>query len=104
VLLGAGAIGRELIEQITDCASGKALRICGVIDRSGHVIDPDGIPAGTLAELAAHKKSGRSLAAHAFGVAAESAKSLDAITATKGFVNPILVDLTAAETSPSPLA
>jgi aspartokinase/homoserine dehydrogenase 1 len=100
VLLGAGAIGRELIEQITDCASGKSLRICGLIDRSGHVLDPDGIPAGTLAELAAHKKSGRSLAAHAFGIAAEPDRSLDAITSRKGFVNPILVDLTAAETSP----
>lgn len=100
VLLGAGAIGRELIEQITDCASARSLRICGVIDRSGHVIDPDGIPAGTLAELAAHKKSGRSLSAHAFGVAAQPEQSLEAITSTKGFVNPILVDLTAAETSP----
>jgi cystathionine gamma-synthase len=100
VLLGAGAIGRELIEQITDCASGKALRICGVIDRSGHVLDPRGIPAGTLAELAAHKKSGRSLAAHAFGVASQPEQSLDVITGIEGFVNPILVDLTAAETSP----
>jgi cystathionine gamma-synthase len=100
VLLGAGAIGRELIEQITDCASGQALRICGVIDRSGHVIDPDGIPAGTLAELAAHKKAGRSLAAHAFGVAAAPEQSLDRLTSTRSFVNPILVDLTAAETSP----
>ena len=100
ILLGAGAIGRELIEQITDCASGKSLRICGVIDRSGYVIDPDGIPAGTLAELAAHKKSGRALAAHAFGVASAPERSLDVITSTKGFVNPILVDLTAAETSP----
>jgi cystathionine gamma-synthase len=100
VLLGAGAIGRELIEQITDCASGKSLRICALIDRSGHVIDPDGIPAGTLAELAAHKKSGRSLSAHAFGVASQPDQSLDVITATRGFVNPILVDLTASETSP----
>ena len=100
VLLGAGAIGRELIEQITDCVSGKELRICGVIDRSGHVIDPQGIPAGTLAELASHKKSGRPLAAHAFGVASEPEQSVDVVTATRGLVNPILVDLTASETSP----
>src|SRR6185295_8854603 len=100
VLLGAGAIGRELIEQITDCDSGKSLRICGVIDRSGHVVDRDGIPAGTLAELAAHKKSGRSLSAHAFGVAAEPEQSVEVVTATAGLVNPILVDLTASETSP----
>jgi cystathionine gamma-synthase len=100
VLLGAGAIGRELIDQIGDCASGRSLRICGVIDRSGHVLDPDGIPAGTLAELAAHKRSGRSLAAHAFGVAAAPEQSVNAVTATRGLVNPILVDLTASETSP----
>ena len=100
VLLGAGAIGRELIEQITECASGKSIRICGVIDRSGHVLDAGGIPAGTLAELASHKKSGRSLAAHAFGVASEPERSVDIVTATSGLVNPILVDLTASETSP----
>jgi len=64
------------------------------------VLDPDGIPAGTLAELAAHKKSGRPLAAHAFGVAAQPEHSVNAITATRGLVNPILVDLTASETSP----
>jgi cystathionine gamma-synthase len=100
VLLGSGAIGRELIEQITECASGKSIRICGVIDRSGHVVDAGGIPAGTLAELAAHKKSGRPLAAHAFGVASDPEKSVDIVTATAGLVNPILVDLTASETSP----
>jgi cystathionine gamma-synthase len=100
VLLGAGAIGRELIEQITDCTTAKQLRICGLIDRSGHVIDANGIPAGTLAELAAHKKSGRALAAHAFGVASGPEHSVDVVTATAGLSNPILIDLTASETSP----
>lgn len=99
VLLGAGAIGRELIEQITDCASGNALRICGLIDRSGYVFDADGIPAGTLAELAAHKRSGRPLAEHAFGRAATTDDSVKATTSQPSLTNPILIDLTASETS-----
>jgi cystathionine gamma-synthase len=99
ILLGAGAIGRELLEQISDSASGRSLRICGVIDRSGYVFDGDGIAAGTLAELADHKKSGRPLADHAFGVKAQPEQSVSAVTAHASLVNPILVDLTAAETS-----
>ena len=99
VLLGAGAIGRELIEQITDCASGKSLRICGVIDRSGYVFDGDGIAAGTLAELSSHKKSGRALADHPFGSAAAPEQSVEAVTSRQRLANPILVDLTGSETS-----
>ncbi|MEO5567680.1 MAG: homoserine dehydrogenase [Gemmatimonadaceae bacterium] len=98
MLLGAGAIARELIEQISDCASGQSIRICGIVDRSGHVFDAEGIPAGTLAELSAHKKSGRSLADHAFGVNATPEASVGTIT-SRSLANPILVDLTAAETS-----
>ncbi|HET9423847.1 MAG TPA: cystathionine gamma-synthase [Gemmatimonadaceae bacterium] len=99
ILLGAGSIARELIEQVSDCASGQALRICGLIDRSGHVFDADGIAAGTLAELSAHKKSGRSLAEHAFGSAAAPESSVESVSSRPGLVNPILVDLTAADTS-----
>jgi cystathionine gamma-synthase len=100
ILLGAGAIARELIDQVSDCASGRTLRICGVVDRSGHVFDGDGIAAGTLAELAAHKKNGRSLAEHAFGVESTPERSVESVTSRRGLVNPILVDLTASETSP----
>ena len=99
ILLGAGAISRELIEQVTDCSSGRSLRICGVIDRSGYVFDADGIAAGTLAELSAHKKSGRSIAEHAFGIVAAPSESIDELTSRPGLANPILVDLTPAETS-----
>lgn len=100
ILLGAGAIARELIDQVSDCASGKSLRICAVVDRSGHVFDGDGLAAGTLAELAAHKKNGRSLAEHAFGVRSTPERSVESVTSRRGLVNPILVDLTASETSP----
>lgn len=98
VFLGAGAIARELIDQISDCASGQSLRICGIIDRSGHVFDADGIPAGTLAELSAHKKSGRAIADHALGTRAEPEQSVASIT-SRTLTNPILVDLTASETT-----
>jgi cystathionine gamma-synthase len=99
VLLGAGAIARELIEQVSDCRSGQSLRICGIVDRSGHVFDADGIAAGTLAELAAHKRNGRPLAEHAFGIASAPDASVATQTSRSGLANPILVDLTAADTS-----
>jgi cystathionine gamma-synthase len=99
VLLGAGAIARELIEQVSDCRSGQSLRICAIVDRSGHVFDADGIAAGTLAELAAHKRNGRSLAEHAFGIASAPDASVASLTSRSGLANPILVDLTAADTS-----
>jgi aspartokinase/homoserine dehydrogenase 1 len=99
VLLGAGAIARELIEQVTEHDHGRNLRIVAIIDRSGHVVDPDGLAAGTLAELSAHKKSGRSLADHPFGVAAAPTESIAAITANE-WCRPILADLTPSSTAP----
>jgi cystathionine gamma-synthase len=98
VLLGVGAIGRELIEQVTDCRSGASLRICGVIDRSGYVFDADGIPAITLGEIVAHKKGGRSLADFDVGRSATPERSVDAVT-SRALRNPILVDATAADTT-----
>jgi len=99
VLLGVGAIGRELIAQVSDCRSGEALRICGVVDRSGYVFDSDGIPAVTLAEIAAHKKNGRALATFDAGTAASPSESVDWLT-SQALTDPILVDVTAADTAP----
>ena len=99
ILLGAGAIGRELIAQVCDASSGESLRICGVVDTSGYVFDADGIPAGTLAELAAHKKSGRPLAHHPFGATATPAEAVRWLT-SQSLDRPILVDATAADTAP----
>jgi cystathionine gamma-synthase len=98
LILGAGAIGRELISQVLNTTAGASLRICGVVDTTGYVFDPDGIPSITLADIVAHKKSGRSLADFDVGTAATSSRSVDFLT-LQALRNPILVDATAAETA-----
>jgi cystathionine gamma-synthase len=99
ILLGAGAIGRELIAQVSGCSGGQSLRICGVVDRSGYVFDADGIPAVTLAQISAHKKNGRALAEFDIGTPATPAESVDWLT-SQSLSDPILVDVTAADTAP----
>jgi len=99
ILLGAGAIGRELIAQISSCSGGQSLRICGVVDRSGYVFDADGIPAITLAAICAHKENGRGLADFDIGIAAPPEESVDWLT-SQSLTAAILVDVTAAETAP----
>ncbi|HEY6220492.1 MAG TPA: PLP-dependent transferase, partial [Gemmatimonadaceae bacterium] len=98
VLLGAGAIGRELIEQILASRTGQSLRICGVVDTSGYVFDADGIPAITLGEIVAHKKAGRPLAEFDVGHASAPQRSVEFLT-SQSLTSPIFVDATAAETT-----
>src|ERR1051325_8489682 len=96
VLLGVGAIGRELISQVT--AHGSSLRVCGVIDRSGYVFDAGGLSSSTLGELRAHKAKGGKLADTVSGVRANAEKALDEIGGAELW-RPILVDATAADTT-----
>lgn len=95
VLLGVGAIGRELLAQVA--ASRSPLRICALIDTSGYVFDPRGLSRGRLAELCDAKAAKRPLAATSGGRGATAVEALAAI-ADHALVRPVLVDATAAET------
>ena len=99
VLLGVGAIGRELIGQLTTTRNGISshLRICGLVDRSGYVLAPDGLSRGSLMELCAHKKRGQPLHGSSLG---QRAQPLDATAFIASQVKnrPVLVDVTAADT------
>ena len=101
ILLGAGAIGRELIAQISDesdaAHSRGALRICGVIDRSGYVFAEGGLPRERLAQLRALKASGQPLCEAIDGRAASALTALGEITRRR-LSRPILVDVTPADT------
>ena len=97
VLLGAGAIGRELLEQLAANSEGRA-RVCGVIDRSGCVFDADGLAPGRVRELAALKRKGQPLAEALDGVALSPSESV-ALAVSQRLNHPILVDVTAADTS-----
>jgi len=97
VLLGLGQIGRPLSAMFSSSKRrGVALRVVGVIDRSGFVFDPAGLSARRLATLSAAKKRGTPLAnVGQDGTAAEAI----AFFARHALANPVLVDVTADDTA-----
>lgn len=98
VLLGAGAIGRELIAQVSEGTTPAPLRICGLIDRSGFVFAPDGLPRERLNALCALKAAGHPLNEAIDGHAGSGLHALHEI-AKHPLSRPILVDVTPAETT-----
>jgi aspartokinase/homoserine dehydrogenase 1 len=99
VLLGFGQIGRTLAPLLTRPRRGAPpLRVVGVIDRSGYMFDARGLGARRLAALAAAKKRRRSLAQLPGG---HKASAADAVThaASHALSNPVLVDITADDTT-----
>jgi bifunctional aspartokinase / homoserine dehydrogenase 1 len=112
VLLGFGQIGRALAEILTKApkngagsvGGGKAgrkrgIRLVGAIDRSGFIFDPAGLPAKTIAQLAAGKKAGKTLASLPGGRAARPDEAV-AFLAQHALMDPMLVDVTADDTTP----
>ena len=98
VLLGAGAIGRELLAQVRQRDAGSLpVKVCGVVDRSGFVFDREGLSADQLLSIAAAKAANVPIAA-AGGHSAQPAESVGQLTRL-GLARPILVDATPAETS-----
>ena len=100
VILGYGRIGRELVAQLgTVTARGPhGVRVVAVIDSSGYVFDPRGISPRRLASLANSKESGVPLADVRGGVRAGAKEAL-AEVARHALSRPILVDVTAGDTS-----
>jgi len=98
VLLGAGAIGRELLEQITEPGTSAIapLRVCGVIDRSGFVFDSRGLSRAELVALSLHKSNGGPLASVPGGRFADAVQAIEVMSA-HALSRPILVDATAAD-------
>ncbi len=98
VVLGAGAIGRELLSQIAGSRRASArLTICGVIDRSGYVFDKDGLSRRAVFDLCTHKASGKTVGTARGGRLAAPHASIDAVSLA-GLEAPIVVDATASDT------
>ncbi|HET7292347.1 MAG TPA: aspartate kinase [Vicinamibacteria bacterium] len=95
VLLGFGRVGRELADQIA-AVRGDGLRIVGLLDRSGFVFSPRGIPRSRQARLAAGKDAGRLLAE--LGARRADARVALGEIAGHAVSRPVLVDVTAEET------
>jgi aspartokinase/homoserine dehydrogenase 1 len=114
VLLGFGLIGRALAKIMaqgqgkakdngatsTKLANGASkLRLVGAIDRRGYVFDPNGLSPRTIAALSAVKQDGKSLADAPGGRPSAPADALAAL-AEHALSDPILVDVTADESTP----
>lgn len=96
VLLGFGRVGRALADQISS-ANGRAhRRIVGVVDRSGYVFNPDGLPKRQLTRLREAKEAGTPLAALG-GRACTADEALPAI-ARHAVSRPVIVDVTNDDT------
>src|SRR5881227_2435471 len=99
VLLGFGQIGRTLAPMIAKVKQDAVtLRIVGLIDRSGLVFDARGLSPPRLAALAAAKAKGTPLAKAAGGRRAGAAEAVGFV-ARHALSNPVLVDLTADDTT-----
>ncbi len=99
VLLGFGQIGRVLAAMIAKLRRAAAqVKIVGVIDRSGFVFDARGLSPRRLSSLAATKNKGVSLARAPGGRRGSADEAVD-FMARHALSNPVLVDVTADDTS-----
>jgi len=99
IVLGFGLIGRELVRMLPRVRTRVRPNIVALIDRSGFIFTPTGIPARTLALLATRKAEGRALATFEGGHAGTAAEAIAHI-AKHALVHPVVADLTANETVP----
>ncbi|MGH7720537.1 MAG: aspartate kinase, partial [Gemmatimonadaceae bacterium] len=99
VLLGFGQIGRELVAHLGARRELAHARVVAVIDRSGFVCEPRGIPAQRLAALSAGKRSGVPLANAPRGKRGAARDALTLIS-RHALSRPVLVDVTADDTTP----
>src|SRR6266705_59289 len=99
VLLGFGQIGRNLAPLIAKVKQNALrLQVVGLVDRSGFVFDPRGLSPRRLAALAAAKAKATPLAKVAGGRRASATEAVTFV-ASHALSNPILVDVTAADTT-----
>ncbi len=99
VLLGFGQIGRALTGMIPRAREGTSLRIVGVIDRRGLLFEAKGLSSRRLAALARHKARGSSLATLDGATKVGSAREAVQDVARHALTHPVLVDLTAGDTT-----
>lgn len=98
-LLGFGRIGRSLSDLVAELpADGPKVRIVGVADRSGVVFDPNGLTPHRLTSIAREKAKGHSLK-HLEGGRAEKAEDGVRRAVKHALSHPVLVDVTADETT-----
>lgn len=103
VLIGLGGIGRGFVELIANRKDairdrvGLDAHIVGVCDRSGHILDPRGIPEAVLERAFEAKTSGRSIAQVEGAVSHDGPADLIEAAGAYRLARPILIDVTDAD-------
>jgi len=104
IFLGFGQIGRTLAGLIgrrkrngNGSGAGAHVRVVGMVDRSGFVFNPHGLPHRRLAELSAWKNRGEPFSAAPGGHTATPADAIG-FFARHALARPVLVDVTADDT------
>ena len=97
VLLGFGRVGRALADQIAARSRRDAIRIVGLLDRSGFVFDADGLSRSRLLHLAKAKDKGALLTT----LGGTPATAADALAFMGGHAvsRPVVVDVTSDQTT-----
>lgn len=96
VLLGFGRVGRALADQVAANGTSPAVRIVGLLDRSGYVFDARGLSRSRLLKLA-HAKDRGALLSSLGGHEAGAMEALG-VMAAHAVSHPIIVDVTSDET------
>ncbi len=100
VVLGAGTVGQALLRMIAAGPRGAArLRVVAVVDRSGMILDSEGISHRTLRRIATAKERGERCADMTGGMAVTLNQAVAELK-NRALRDPIVVDLTAGETGP----
>jgi aspartokinase/homoserine dehydrogenase 1 len=96
IFLGFGRVGRALADQIAAPNGQPAVRVVGLLDRSGFIFEPKGLSRRRLLDLAHEKDRGALLAS----LGGRAASAADALTfmASHAVSRPIVVDVTSEET------
>jgi aspartokinase/homoserine dehydrogenase 1 len=96
VLLGFGRVGRALADQIAAPNGRPAVRVVGLLDRSGYVFDARGMSRKRLLALTRQKDAGALLAS----LGGQPAAAADALTlmSRHAVSRPVIVDVTSDET------
>ena len=103
LLLGAGNIGRELLQLVLDrqrhvfSRFNLDVRVVAIADRSGYVLQPDGLPRARIERLLVDKAEGRPLAAHEGAVVTPDAIDMVRAALRYRLSRPVLVDVSDAD-------
>ncbi|MEO5818159.1 MAG: aspartate kinase [Gemmatimonadaceae bacterium] len=102
ILLGMGRVAQEFVTQFAEVArhKGRAMRIVGLIDRTGYIYQPRGLTSRQLAAAVVLKQQGGSLEKASLGKAGTALEAVN-FMAAHALMRPVLVDVASGDTAPA---